>query len=133
MTIITQDRLKVAVDSIPGPWRTGSGFGGERDVTKLRAEAGGPKIALPGPQELQDVTTERVFDAERDSQIVNRLQNGHVYAGTKVTITPLDEAYNAIPGASIVIPGCRVKSWELPEADADSAEAAVLQIVWTVA
>lgn len=131
--LVTQDRLRVSVSSLPGPWRTASGLGGERDVTKLRQEAGGPKVALPGPQELQDVTTTRAFDAQRDSGIVVKLKAGDMFPNTTITLTPLDENYNAIPGKSIPLPGCRVKSWEYAEADADSAETAHLQIVWTVA
>lgn len=131
-TIMTQDRLHITVDSMPGPWQTASGYSGEADTSKFREEAGGAKRAISGPQEYGDVTLERAFVAERDSDLVAALQAEQKFGGTKITIAMMDEAYHVIPGKSITISPCVVKSWEIPEADANSAEVAHLQIVWAV-
>lgn len=139
MTLVTQDRIKVTVKSpagvtptLDGPWARSSGGGGERDVSRHREEAGGRRVALTGPLELTDITTERLFDAERDAPILEALLSGQKYVGTTITLTYLDESGAAIQTQNTYA-NCLVKDFTPPEADADGSDPGMLQIVWACA
>lgn len=130
---ITQDRIKVSVSSMPGPWATISGQEVEATTSKLRPGAGEPKQALRGLSvEFSDITVTRLFEPERDAKLLADLHtNPGAFDGTTVTELFLDTDGNAIPGAQVVHRGCVVASFSQPEGDANGTDAGYLSVTFS--
>lgn len=129
--ILTTDRFKVTVSSMPGPWHKASGREASREVPLVREEAGAAKKPLPGRLEFGDVTTSRLYDADRDSVLIKALGSGKTFADTTITVQELDADGLPITGAQVIHSGCVVKSFTAPDADADGADQSELVVVWT--
>ena len=127
---ITQDRIKVTVDTIAGTWTGISGLEAEREVQSRRPGAGEDKVTISTSLNPGDVTITRMFNADTDVDLVKSLYKG-AYAGSNITVTYLDEDGNAIPGKWITHTGCAVKSFAEPEGDSDGSDVGVLSITWT--
>lgn len=129
---ITQDRIKVTVSTMPGPWATVSGQEAERTNSKLRPGAGEPKQTLQGlTLEYGDITVTRLFEPTRDAALLAQLNRGNAFPGTTVTESYLDTDGNAIPGAQSVHTGCVVASFSAPEGDANGTDAGYLTVTFS--
>lgn len=131
----TQDRVRVQVQDpkglLAGPWRMATGQGGEREVSTGYEEAGGGEVAMPGRLKRTDKTVERRFRPERDQAVVDALQeHPDWFDGTSITRVFLDAAYNPIPNARSVDSNLVMTSFDVTEADAESGEGLMLQIVF---
>lgn len=129
--LITQDRVKVSVSTMEGPWATVSGQEAERENVKLREVAGGVKQVVHTQLEYSDITLTRLFDADRDAALLSSLNSGKAYPGTTITEQYLDADGNAIPGAMSVHTGCAVASFAAPEGDANSSDMGYLTVTWS--
>ena len=131
----TQDRIRISVEDpkglLKGPWATMSDSGVEWEVSKGREEAGGEDVVTTGKRTRGQVTVSRKYDATRDAYVEDQINAGAL-EGVKVTVTKvfLDGAYNPIPGKRISKGGLVLSQMTPPEADADSAERAMLQLTF---
>ena len=128
---ITQDRIKIDVSSMAGPWSQISGQEGEREVVKMRPGAGEEKVLIRSTLEHGDITVSKMFNPDTDVALLRRLNAGDAFSGTAVTETYCDEDGNAIPGASVTHTGCAVKSFAAPEGDANGTDAGMLSVTFT--
>lgn len=128
---ITQDRIKVTVDKLPGSWTTIAGQEAEREVVKLRAGAGENKQLISTQLEYGDVTITRLFDADVDQDILKKLNGGETYGGATITEQYLDDDGNAITDKRIQHTNCSVMSFSGPEGDANSSDMGYLTITWS--
>ena len=129
--IVTQDRVKISVSSMPGSWDSGSGREAERENVKLRRGAGEPKEVVHTQLEYGDITVTRLFDADTDAALLSSLNAGQAYAGTTITEQYLDADGNAIPGSQSVHTGCAVASFSLDDADANSSDVMKLTVTFS--
>ena len=79
-----------------------------------------------------DITLQRVYDSDRDGALFKKFAGGDSFSDTSITVQELDADGNAIPGASKTFSGCVAKSMTAPDGDANSQDAASLQVVFTV-
>ena len=71
-------------------------------------------------------------DVDRDGAIFKRIAQNDDYSGSTITVQEIDADGNAISGAVKVFTGCVVKSATAPDGDANSQDASVLTVVFTV-
>lgn len=129
--LVTQDRIKVSVSSMPGPWATVSGQEAERENVKLREEAGAKKSVVHTQLEYGDVTVTRLFDADRDAALLASLNRGNAFEGTTITEAYTDAGGNTIPGSQSIHTGCVVASFSGPEGDANSSDMGYLTVTFS--
>jgi len=132
MGIVNAADWRTSVSSMPGPWTEATGFQASREVSKQRAEAGGPEITTSGRVTQANPTTRRLFDSDRDSKLYQRYSKGERFAGTTITRQALTVDGVPIPGGKLVFTGCEVVSMNLPDGNANGTDNGVLEIVWSV-
>lgn len=130
--LATADRFKVSVSSMPGPWAQITGQAISREVSKMREYAGGPDVPMAHRVSFPDISLQRVYDSDRDGALVKRFANNETFADTSITVQELDADGNAIPGASKTYTGCLCKEIVPPDGDANSQDAAMLTVVFSV-
>lgn len=129
--LVTKDRVKIAVSSMPGDWDTASDPSVKRTNTKMRREAGGTPEVVSSRQELESITLTRVWDPDRDSAIWDEIKRGNLYPDSTISLQTIDE--NGVPqGKPDVYAGCVVEEASKTGADANSGEDVVkLTVVFT--
>lgn len=128
---ITADRHQVTLTSAPGHvFRTASGAGGERDVTKRRNTPGGPHENIVGRTTMTDQTL-TIGYSRTTMVLAERALKGDLFEGSIVR-QALDPDDVPIPGPPTVFTGCILKSYSIPDADVDSADAGDLSFVFSV-
>lgn len=127
---MSQDRVRIDVSSMPGPWMQKSGHEAERDVTSQRPGVGVPEVQTRSKQKHADITLVKMFNAATDMKLLKDLDSGKTFAGTKITETMVDEDDNAIPGGSHTHFGCSVKSHALSDVDANGADNLTLSVTF---
>lgn len=135
MRLATADRFHVSVDGAAFAglkWTMISGQESSREVPKMRAEAGGPKIPFPAREEISDITITKLYDSDTDGTLFKNLMKGNLYEGSTVTVQELDQDGNAINGAVIQYSGCVVKSVARDDGDANSQDPVNLTVTWAV-
>lgn len=132
---IAQRQFLTKVDGIVGYWRTFSG--GEVSQEHTKQHDGGslvPDIFSGNPM-VSDITVTRAYRPGRDgpirAELAGKLAGGKAVMKT-ITRTPTDEDYTPIAGAKDEVFECRLKSVTPSDADANSADSAVFQLVFTV-
>ena len=128
---VTQDRIAVSVDTMPGPWATISGQQAERENVKMKEVSGGPKVTIHTDLNYGDITVTRLFDADRDADLLKQLNSGEVFENTTVTEQYLDSGGNPVPGKMSVHTGCVVAGFTAPEGDANSADMGMLTVTFS--
>lgn len=131
MGLQTQNKIKVAVSSMPGDWAKATNIGGQLNSQSVRATANGPKVVLSGDYEPEDVSVVRFVDAVRDAQLLDRLAAGESFAGTTVTLAFIDAA-GIVIGSPQTFTGCSMKSWSQTDADANGDSPVELTVTWKV-
>lgn len=125
-----QGQVRIDVDTMPGPWMQLSGHEGEREVSSQRPGAGVPEVQTRSKYKHGDITLVKMFNAATDMQLLKDLDAGKTFAGSKITITGLDEDDVAIPGATHTHYGCSVKTHALSDVDANGADQLTLSVTW---
>lgn len=126
----TRDRFVVTHSAFPGlTFRTSAGMGGETAITQRRHTPGGPQEAISGRQKLTDVTLTVSYTRDTEA-IALRAAKGEKFPGT-ITRQMLDLDDIPIPGQQLVLAGCVLKSWAVPDTDVDSEEPGDLTLVFT--
>lgn len=112
-----------------GVFDTLSGGETSADITKRRGGTSPSKRAnLGGPRDVSDITVSREHIASRDESILRALRPQCGVGECIVTRQPLDQ--NRQPyGRPEVNTGGTLKSVSGPEADSDSADTSMLQLV----
>lgn len=130
---VTQDRIRVTVDTMPGLVFTKlAGGGAERTVTSLRPGAGEDPEMIAGRLVHGDVTLTKPWDPDTDLPVWRKMNAGHRFRNSTVTAVDLDEDDNAIPDARRSYTGGLLKSFQDPPADADGADPAEWSIVFAI-
>lgn len=133
MRLATQDRFSISVDRIPGAkWDTVAGQQITREVPKVRAEAGGPKIPLPTRPEFADITITKIYDQDTDAALFKALMRGEKFEGATITVTELDQDGVVIPGNGIQYVNCIVKESMRDDGDANGQDPLKLTITWAI-
>lgn len=127
---LSQDRVRVEVDTMPGLWMQASGFGGESDVTAQRPGVGADPVQLHTRQKLTDVTLVKMFNSATDHSLLRRLNSGDKFRGSVLTSVDVDEDDNTIPGTTSTSRNCSVKSWALSDTDVNGADARTLSVTF---
>lgn len=132
MTKIAQRQFLTKVAGLEGFWATFSG--GEVSVEHTRQFDGGaltPDL-LTGNPSISDITVSRGFDVTRDgpirSTLARSLAQGRAFK-TTITRTPTDEDYT--PTGVPEVYEVQLKSVTPSDADANSADAARIQLVFS--
>lgn len=133
MGYINQDgiesRLTHPTKTIPGPWMQVSGDEAEREVTKRKPGVGEDDVLKPSKLVHSDVTLVKMFNPETDLPFIRAIDAGDTFAGSSLANIYRDLDGNAIPGATRTSTNCLVKSYSMPEGDANGTDDAVLTIV----
>lgn len=132
MPKIAQRQFLTKIAGVDGFWATFSG--GEVSVEHTRQFDGGAKVPdlLTGNPQISDVTVSRGYDPVRDapirSQLMRGLAEGRSFR-TTITRTPTDEDFSPIGAPEVY--EVQLKSVTPSDADANSADAARLQLVFS--
>jgi type VI protein secretion system component Hcp len=121
-TYLTQDREKIDVSSMSGPWMQISGREHERDVASQKPGVGEKEIRTRSKVRHGDVTVTKMFRTSTDIALEKRIAGGETFAGTTITVTGVDEDDNPIPGAETRYVGCSVRSCSQSDADVNGAD-----------
>lgn len=132
MTLVNGANWRTTVSTMPGPFSEATGFQASREVTKQRAEAGGPELVTSGRVSQGNGTTRRLFDDARDTKLFRRFSKGERFANTTITRQALTDDGVPISGARIVFTGCQVVSMSIPDGNANGTDNGVLEIVWSI-
>jgi len=130
---VTQDRIRVTVDSMPGVvFSKLAGGGGERTIAAMHPGAGDDPEMIAGRLTYGDVTLTKPWNPDTDMPLWRRMSANDKFRGSTVTAVDLDEDDNAIPEATRRYTGGILKSFQDPPADSDGADPAEWSIVFAV-
>lgn len=130
--VITQDRFLVTHSAFPGlVFRTSSGVGGERTVTKRRRTPGGGQENVTGRQSLKDITVTIGYDRTTDQKIAQPALRGATFPGS-ITRQALDLDDTPIPGAVTTFVDVALKDYSIPDSDVDAGDPGDITLVFSV-
>lgn len=129
---LSQDREKIDVSTMPGPWMQIAGREHERDVTSQRPGVGEPEVQTRSKMRHGNVTVTKMFRASTDVTLEKRIAQGESFAGTTITVTGVDEDDMPIPGAETRYTGCSVVSCSSTDADVNGADPKTFSVVFKI-
>lgn len=128
---LSQDREKIDVSSLTGPWMQIAGREHERDVASQKPGVGVPEVQTRSKMRHGDVTVTKMFNASTDVALEKAIARGNAYPGTTITVTGVDEDDNPIPGAETRYVGCSVKSCSQTDADVNGADPKTFSVTFS--
>lgn len=124
--------VTVAVDDVDlGVWDKLSGGEVDSEETTYKPGAMAPRISLGGSVNVGNVTVSRLFDLQRDGNIVHWLINRAGKGTIVIKKTPLDVDGNAA-NKPLTYRG-KLKQVNPPEVDSESSDAALIELEMTPA
>lgn len=129
---LSQDREKIDVSSMPGPWMQIAGREHERDVTSQRPGVGVPEVQTRSKMRHGNITVTKMFRASTDIALAKTIAQGNSYPDTTITVTGVDEDDVPIPGAETRYAGCSVVSCSETDADVNGADPKTFSVVFKV-
>lgn len=136
--LLTQHHIRISTTPAPGKqlipidWDKASGGDITYSITKMRRSAMAKKEVMSGDAEIDNITLEGFIDPQAHGAWIASLKGGETYAGTTITLTPLDNAGIPQESAKLVYTGCQIAKFTPPQADANGEDAAKLVIEWAV-
>jgi len=128
---LSQDREKIDVSSIPGPWMQIAGREHERDVAAQKPGVGEEYVQTRSKMRHGDITVTKMFNVATDVALEKAIAGGNAYPNTTVTVTGVDEDDNPIPGAETRYVGCSVKSCSSTDADVNGADPKTFSVTFS--
>jgi hypothetical protein len=119
--------VSVSVDDVDyGVWDKKSGGNADSEETKYKPGGMAPEITLGGSQSVENVTLSRLYDLNRDHQIISTLLARRGRAPAVVKQQPLDHDGNVF-GSPVVFRGV-LKAVNVPDVDSEGNDAAMVEI-----
>jgi hypothetical protein len=125
----TKRSYLVAVEGIPGTWRTFSGGAGSASVTKDYDGGSDRADLLAGPPEWDDIEVVRTVAPARDDVWIEQLRKLIGRGRFNVTKQATDANWTKI-GKPTTYPNCLLIGLTEPETDASSSDAAEVTLTF---
>lgn len=110
---------------------TKSGGGISSNVTKAYDGGDPDPDLITAPPEVDNIVVTRIYDPNRDGDLVQALKQQVGRFVTTITVTPTDADYVAVAPPDVYSPAVLV-SFKLPDVDAASGDAAPIELEFAV-
>lgn len=131
MASAAQRQFLVSVAGVSGLFATKSGGATTAEVTRVYNGGKLTPELLASPAQTEDLTIGRPWDPDRDAPVLARLRPLVGRHRTTVSVQPTDVDLVAV-GRPTVYANALLIGVNDPEADADSGDAARLELTWAV-